>query len=582
MRCPANRHGAYFLIALCAVCGCNGGWREGLAALMDREATMAPPPRSEAYSRFLAGTLYERKGQRAKAIAEMRAASDLAPDSVALSIQLIRFYLDGQDYANARMMAERALQQAPGNANLWILLGEILHQSNDPEKAIECFQKALEIDPENALGYGALVSAQETANDAVGAAEIYRGLAKRVPDSPGIQFQLGLSLARINDGDGARAALQRALELKPDLVRAHYIIGVIELDANRNEQAAEHLAQYVAAAPDDARARENHAGALARLKRYGDAADQMIAVLGMTGAEPRHYLEAMYLLMRAGRHRQADEFIPPEGAPILGSFLRALARKGMGEPYLPVLESLDAIESDAGEECVSHLNEMMTLFGKEDMGSWLAAALAETGFAGRTTDIILGRVYLAMDRNEEAEKVLLGALDQYGSDPAIHYTLAIVYDNLKRLPDTEKHLKACLEIRPDDPEILNFLGYLYADHNINLDEAEKLLKRAVELDPGSGYYLDSLGWVYYRRGQADKAIELIRKAILLMDSDDAELRNHLGDAYLLKGDTARALAEWRHAEQLNPKLPGLREKIEKHLKQDGQGETKPGKGAGGQ
>ncbi|MCX5757319.1 MAG: tetratricopeptide repeat protein, partial [Candidatus Hydrogenedentes bacterium] len=309
-----------------------------------------------------------------------------------------------------------------------------------------------------------------------------------------------------------------------------------------------------------------------RLKRYGEAADHVIAVLDKKAAEPRHAIESMYLLLRAERYREADEHIPPEGAPIFGSFLRAFARKGMGEPYLPVLESLEKAEGNVAEECDKYLNEIMSLFGKEDTGNWFVSAIADAqkaGLTSRTADIIQGRVYLSMERNDDAEKVLLAALEKYGSDPAIHYELAIVYDNLKRLPDTEKQLKEYLKVRPDDPEVLNFLGYLYADHNINLDEAERLLKHAVELAPNNGYYLDSLAWVYYRRGQADKAIELIRKAILLMDNDDAEhaeLRQHLGDAYLLKGDKEKAVAEWKHAEQLNPKLPGLREKIKQHQK----------------
>ncbi|MCX5757425.1 MAG: tetratricopeptide repeat protein, partial [Candidatus Hydrogenedentes bacterium] len=272
MKDPVKRYATGLLIALCAMCGCNGGWRDGFAAMMDRVATVEPTPRANAFSHFVMATVCERMGQRAKAIAELREASDLAPDSVALSIQLIRFYLDAQDYKNARAMAERALQQTPKNANLWILLGEILHQSNEYDKAVECFQRAIDIDPENILGYGALVSTRESANDAIATADIYRGLAKRVPNSPGIQYQLGLSLARINDGDGARAALERALELKPDLSRANYMLGIIDLDANRNEQAAERLGKYVEAAPDDVRARENYAGALARLKRYGEAA----------------------------------------------------------------------------------------------------------------------------------------------------------------------------------------------------------------------------------------------------------------------------------------------------------------------
>lgn len=569
MKSPMKSCGTGFLLVLLLACGCNGAWRASLASMMDRVAVVERSTMSDAYTHFLLAILYERQSQREKAIAEMRTASDLAPDSVSLSIQLIRFYLDGQDYANARAMAERALQEAPRNANLWILLGEILHQSGDFDKAVECFQRAIEIDPENILGYDALVSAQESANDAVATADIYKGLAKRIPDSAGIQYQLGLSLARINDSDGACAAFERALQLKPDLKRAHYILGVIDLDAGRNEKAAERLGRYVQEAPDDVRAQENYAGALARLKRYGEAAGHVNAILGKEGAEPRHHLEAMYLLLRAARYREADDCIPPEGAPLLGSFLRAAARKGMGEPYLPILESLDKAEGDVSEECDKYLNDMMSLFGKEDTGAWLIASVVEAetaGLASRGAAIIHARVCLSMDRDEEAEKVLLAALRTFGPDPAIHYSLAIVYDNLKRLSDTEEQLKAYLKIRPDDPEVLNFLGYLYADHNIHLDEAEQLLKHAVELAPESGYYCDSLGWVYYRRGEADKAIEMIRKAILLMENDDAELREHLGDAYWLKGEKEKAMAEWKHAERLNPGLPGLREKIEQHQK----------------
>ena len=75
--------------------------------------------------------------------------------------------------------------------------------------------------------------------------------------------------------------------------------------------------------------------------------------------------------------------------------------------------------------------------------------------------------------------------------------------------------------------------------------------------------------MYYRRGNADKAIEYIRRAIVAMDHDDAILRDHLGDAYLMKGDKKRAVSEWRRARRLDPKLDGVQEKIDKHLKKLG-------------
>src|SRR5690606_3703990 len=100
-----------------------------------------------------------------------------------------------------------------------------------------------------------------------------------------------------------------------------------------------------------------------------------------------------------------------------------------------------------------------------------------------------------------------------------------------RWQDAERHLRAILEIDPNDHNALNFLGYLWADKDVNLDEARVLVERALELDPENPYYLDSLGWVYYRQGDGEKAVEYIRRALVNMTTDDAVLRDHLGDAY---------------------------------------------------
>jgi tetratricopeptide (TPR) repeat protein len=274
-------------------------------------------------------------------------------------------------------------------------------------------------------------------------------------------------------------------------------------------------------------------------------------------------------MIRDGRFAEADALIPAEGAAAFGALLRALARKGLGEPDRPLLETLDEIETDVDEECTKYLNEILYLFGKEDAGAFFVSNLTaarQEGIQSKVLDIILARTLMNLERYEEAESILTAALERFGSDKAIHYALAVVYEDLKRVLETETHLKAVLKFKPDDPEILNFLGYLYADHNMNLDKAEALLKRALEIQPESGFYLDSLGWVYYRKGNADRAIELIRKAILAMDRDDAEVRDHLGDAYLLKGDTDKAVAEWSRAHRLDPKRPGVKEKLDQYQK----------------
>ncbi len=124
-------------------------------------------PRAEAFSRFLAATMLERQGSMDQAIEQMRAAADLQPTSSVLTLRLIRAYVRNQDYENARVMAERAVKQMPDKANLWVVLGEIYHQLNNYDKAVQAFQKAIELDPENVLGYGALVSVENPPDPAI-------------------------------------------------------------------------------------------------------------------------------------------------------------------------------------------------------------------------------------------------------------------------------------------------------------------------------------------------------------------------------------------------------------------------------
>ena len=148
--------------------------------------------------------------------------------------------------------------------------------------------------------------------------------------------------------------------------------------------------------------------------------------------------------------------------------------------------------------------------------------------------------------------------------PWLHYNAAICYEELDNFAATEHHLESYLKLVPNDPDVMNFLGYLYSEYKVKLDKAEKLLEKALAADPENPFYLDSLGWIYYQQGKPDLAIEYIQDALYKMDSDDAILRDHLGDAYLKQGNTERAVAEWKRSLRLDGSNTKVREKIKQH------------------
>ncbi len=539
-----------------------------------QSAPLKPNDQARAYAHYLTALYEERRGNADEALEEMSQAAMLDPEAPAPTLRLIRAYLQRQDYQNALKFTEHMSRLTPDNAKLWILLGEIYHQLHQDNDAAGAFSKAIELDPENVQNYGALAKLLEDMNDLVATVEIYERLVTLDPDSVLFHFELGVNLARMNDLPAARAALERAVEVKPDFVRARLVLALVCLDENRLDEAVAHLRRYLIRRPGDPDALEQLAYGLTRLGKYEEAIEILRGIVEGAGAEAEHHLALMYVLLRSGQPREAERYMPAEDAPFLTSFLRAVARRDRGEPVIPLLETLDQIEGSLDGDCDLYLAELLRHLGREECAAYFLQVLDDfsaTGVRSRTLLALRARILMVLERYAEAQDILSGVLNEFGADKDLHYSLAVTCEELDDFDGTERHLKAYLESAPNDAEVLNFLGYLYAEHGVKINEAETLVRRALEQEPESPYYLDSLGWVFYRQGKAQEAVEHIQRAIAFMEGDDAILRDHLGDAYLLNGDVDRAVTEWRKARRLDPELAGVQEKLDQYG-----GQTPPG------
>jgi tetratricopeptide (TPR) repeat protein len=146
----------------------------------------------------------------------------------------------------------------------------------------------------------------------------------------------------------------------------------------------------------------------------------------------------------------------------------------------------------------------------------------------------------------------------------LFYFRGICYERSKQWPKAEADFKKALELNPDQPLVLNYLGYSWVDQGLNLEEAFKMLRKAVELRPSDGYIVDSLGWAHYQLGQYAEAAETLEKAINLKPADPI-LNDHLGDAYWRVDRRIEAHFQWNHARDMNPdseELPAILKKIE--------------------
>ena len=128
----------------------------------------------------------------------------------------------------------------------------------------------------------------------------------------------------------------------------------------------------------------------------------------------------------------------------------------------------------------------------------------------------------------------------------IYYARGISYERMGDWPRAEADFRAALELSPEQPQVLNYLGYTMVEKKIKLDEALDMIERAVAARPDSGYIVDSLGWVLFRLGRFEEAVEPMERATELMPVDPV-VNDHLGDVYWAVGRQLEAEFQWRRA-----------------------------------
>jgi len=196
-----------------------------------------------------------------------------------------------------------------------------------------------------------------------------------------------------------------------------------------------------------------------------------------------------------------------------------------------------------------------------------------------TPDIELGDLLRLKHRYTEAivayDRVVGRIRQPSPGDWIVYYSRGIAYERTGQWTRAEADFNHALVLSPDQPSVLNYLGYAWADMGRNLERARDMIQRAAARRPNDGAITDSLGWVMFRQGNLPEATKLLERAVGLQP-EDPTITEHLGDVYWASGRKIEAQYQWRRALTLNP-TPEDAAKLEAKIKTHPYGTVASGK-----
>lgn len=239
--------------------------------------------------------------------------------------------------------------------------------------------------------------------------------------------------------------------------------------------------------------------------------------------------------------------------------------------YQRSIDAYDAIDKTSVLKPNADLEVAVNLqrLEKKDEAKARLKALIATDPKDYEAQVTLGNLYRNNEEFAPAAEAYNAAIALIGKPERENWTVfyyrGIAFERTKQWDKAEPDFRKALELEPDQPMVLNYLGYSMVDKKINLTEAIAMVRKAVELKPNDGYIVDSLGWAHFRLGEYEEAVKQLERAVELKPADPV-IADHLGDAYWRIGRQLEARFQWQHAKDNKPEPEDLA-RIEKKLKE---------------
>jgi tetratricopeptide (TPR) repeat protein len=523
--------------------------------------------KANALADFVEGSRLEENAEMDKALAIYQKVLNFDPGQAELALRVAALLSRQEDFPRAIDVLKDAIKAKPKEPAPYLQLSFIYAKYlKKTDQALKYANQAVALDPRNFDAYQRVYEIEMTMGDPKKAVLALDRAAGVKSDDATFWIRLGKLYASV--------VFKAEVEPKrEDVKHVNDFFRKAVDHAGGDPTVLKDVADYFAASqqiqeaiplylkvlelqPDDSNAREKLASGFVATNQRAKAIEMLQEIIGQHPEKYQPYdLLGQLLDENARTLARANQ---PE--PAKAEFAKAAANyeqsllinPGRGNTCLRLAELLIGPLRE-GERAVTLLTEARQRFANAPAFTYyLALALREAKHPQQAVTMFEEALNEAQGENEG----LLNA--RFYFDYGAAADQAGLYDKAADL------LRKSIALDPASAaEAYNYIGFMWAEHNLHLDEAEEMIGRALQMDPNNGAYLDSLGWVYYRKARYDEALNELLRAAQNLTRDDSIVFEHIGDAYSKLNRIPQALDFWQKAIALDPGNKLLADKIEK-------------------
>lgn len=517
----------------------NGGPSDQMMKLaIDEYAKIVQLEPNNTENRLLLGRLYTLNHDSPHAEEQFKAAQKIDPDSEDVVLNIAGLYSEQGDNKRA-IEVLKALPDDDQTPKTLYALGQTYDQLKDTKNALDAYQKAFDLEPDNLDVERALAQAQLNEGQEDAALKSFKDVAAGDTSDPQALLRIAEIERRQGKYDDALATLRKAKDLVSDSLEINFNEALTYDALGQYDQAAQILeklvgdSEHVTGQYTDGE-KNNRAIFLERLanvyREQGKTDLSVGAYQKMADMGGDYTLRGYQNIVDA--YRDAHEYDKATAA----------AQDAVAKT---------AKDKDSNRDAKLMLASQLTDTGKVDEGIDMAKSMLNGASPAdqRTIELRLAEMYTRLKRWKDAGDAIdkADALSTKPDDKIYTYFLrGALEERQKHYDEAEAQFRKLLAIDPNNALTLNYLGYMLADRGVHLNEALNMIKKAVTLDPQNYAYLDSLGWAYYKLGQYAPAEENLTKAVA-RNSTDPTVHDHLGELYEKTNRLKLAAAQWEQS-----------------------------------